>query len=579
MAYAKTLLPALVVLCLVAVAILQRTGEISTRSAAWGRLGFGLSKLSLLAMPLEWLISLFQSAEPLAISGKAVWLVVVAQSCQLYLLITGCADCVTGIASLSGRRVAEMHHAAFRAGAWGDMWRRLMLGLPHGRKSDMVSCVPILLLVAGVAALWHGCVVASLLWFTIHLSLVFAEGWRQRPLFSPLPLPLRVILMMTLLVVSNVLLVSPDMSTAMEYLGMMFSSSKPTLYSLFLDKRLTSGWLQFMLLFSVVVSIGLPRLDWVLEQPIKSWHFIGILLIPVSLLMAMREGSCTPSLIRQITQWPVTWVFGQGNSRVHVGYDGMLFPVREIDRLTLRQTEGISPDLVKIASDLKTQGIPLMVVSMPAKAAIYPDRILRAEYAAPVQPPGQKARLEMLAAAGIEVIDPSQALWDRLIKAESHYHTDRHWTFETMKEIAVAVAKRIRGKWPKLTGNETPLISATILDRSEAGDLARDLLPLGSESIFGEESEQLVSIIGLERDDHSPIMILGNESLRVFSEPGSSFGNFEGKEQHAGFGTQLASLLGRRLDIRIVDEKTALQVAANSRGKKLIVILMPADEL
>jgi hypothetical protein len=361
---------------------------------------------------------------------------------------------------------------------------------------------------------------------------------------------------------------------------LMFASTKPTLYSLLLDKRLTSGWLQFMLLFSVIASIGLPRLGWVLEQPIKSWHAIGILLIPCSLLMAVRESAYTPAILRQITQWPVTWVFDQGNSRVHVGYDGWLFPLRELDHLTLRRRgEGTTEALVKLAGELKTKGVPLMLVAVPAKAAMYPDQIFRAEYAAPVQPPGQKERLEKLAAAGIEVIDPSQALWDRLIKAESHYSTDRHWTFDTMKVVAGAVAKRIREKWPQLPGTETPVISATILDRTDAGDLARELLPLGAETVFGEESEHLVSILGLESDEKSPVMILGGESLRVFSDATSSFGNIEGKPQHAGFGTQMSSLLGRRLDVRAANEVEAAQIAAQATGKKLIVILARADEL
>lgn len=580
MLYLKPLLPAFVVLLLVAVATLRRTDGVQDRSRALAQLGFGLAKLCLLALPLEWLSYLFQNGEPLAVSGKAVWLAALAQTCQLYLLITGSADVVAGISALRGRVVAEMHHSAYRAGHFGEMWRRLFPGLVKGSKTGLISCVPALLLIAGVGALWHGSVLGSLLWLVVQLGILFIEGLRGKPLFAPLPLPLRVILVMLVLVVSSVLLVSPSVAAALENVKLMFASSKPTLYSLLLDKRLTSGWLQFMLLFSVIASIGLPRLGWVLEQPIKSWHAIGILLIPCSLVMAVRDSAHAPAILRQITQWPVTWVFDQGNSRVHVGYDGWLFPLRELDRLTLRRRdEGATEVLVKLAGELKSKGVPLMLVAVPAKAAMYPDQIFRAEYAAPVQPPGQKARLEKLAAAGIELIDPSVALWDRLIKAESHYATDRHWTFETMKVVAGAVAKRIQEKWPQLPGTVTPLISGTILDRTDAGDLARHLLPLGSEKVFGEESEQLVSILGLESDEKSPVMILGGESLRVFSDPAASFGNFEGTPQHAGFGTQISSLLGRRLDVRDADGVAVVQIAAQATGKKLIVILAQADEL
>ncbi len=580
MAYAKTLLPALVVALLVAVATLRRTTESPDRFRALAQLGFGLAKLCLLALPLEWLSYLFQNGEPLAVSGKAVWIAALAQTCQLYLVITGSADVVAGIAALRDCPLAEMHHSAYRAGHFGDLWRRLLPGLVRGSTAGFTPCIPALLLIAGIGSLWHGCVLGSLIWLLIQCALVFVEDRRGKALFYPLPLPLRVISVMLVLVVTNVLLVSPNVVAALENLKLMFVSAKPTLYSLLLDKRLTSGWLQFMLLFSVITSIGLPRLGWVLEQPIRSWHAIGVLLIPCSLLMAMRESASTPAFLRQITQWPVTWVFDQGNSRVHVGYDGMLFPLRELDHLTLRRrSEGATQALVKLAGELKTKGVPLMLVVIPAKAAMYTDHIFRAEYAAPVQPPGQKARLEKLAAAGIEVIDPSLALWDRLIKAESHYSTDRHWTFDTMKVVAGAVAKRIREKWPQLPGTETPVISATILERTDSGDLARELLPQGAETIFGEESEQLVSILGLESDVKSPVLILGGDALRVFSDPASSFGNADGKPQQAGFGTQMSSLLGRRLDVRAVAEKEAAQIAAEAVGKKLIVILAQADEL
>ncbi len=178
MVYAKTLLPALVVLLLVAVATLRRTGGAPDRSRALAQLGFGLAKLCLLALPLEWLSYLYQNGEPLAVSGKAVWLAALAQTCQLYLVITGSADVVAGISALRGRVVAEMHHSAYRAGHFGNLWRRLLPGLVKGSTSGWNSCVPALLLIAGVSALWHGSVLGSLLWLVIQFVLVFAEDRR-----------------------------------------------------------------------------------------------------------------------------------------------------------------------------------------------------------------------------------------------------------------------------------------------------------------------------------------------------------------------------------------------------------------
>ena len=127
----KPLLPPLVVLLLVAVATLRRTegAEAPLKSEALGRLGYGLAKICLLVLPLEWLMHLVLQGEPQAVSGKAWWLAAMTQTCQLFLLITGAADVVAGFAGLKGWRVQEMHHAPLRAGGFADLWRRLMPGL------------------------------------------------------------------------------------------------------------------------------------------------------------------------------------------------------------------------------------------------------------------------------------------------------------------------------------------------------------------------------------------------------------------------------------------------------------------
>lgn len=224
MLYLKPLLPVLIVLILVAVATLRKMdgGARPERSAALARLGFALAKICLLALPLEWLVHLFQNGEPLALSAKAVWLAAIAQTCQLYLVITGTADLVAAIGELHGRVFAEMHHSAYRAGSFGGIWRRLIPGLLSGSKPHAMQCVPVLVLVAGVGALWHGGLSAVSVWFVIHYLLLTAEGLRQKPWLAWLPLPLRVILVLLLLVVSNVLLVVPDLSAAMENWVLMF---------------------------------------------------------------------------------------------------------------------------------------------------------------------------------------------------------------------------------------------------------------------------------------------------------------------------------------------------------------------
>jgi hypothetical protein len=274
----------------------------------------------------------------------------------------------------------------------------------------------------------------------------------------------------------------------------------------------------------------------------------------------------------------VSWFLGEGSSRVHLGYDGWLFPRHELDRRTLRRKDaGLTGAITSLAAELKTRGVPLMLVAVPAKLAMHPDQMLRAEYPAAVQPPGFKDLLDSLSRAGIDVMDLAPALWGRLVKAPSHYAADSHWTFETMKEAAGLVARRIREKHPALYMEETPLINATILERSTPGDLAVELLPFGAEKRFGLEHAQLVSIRGLEPDKGSPVLLAGGGLLRVFEDASASFGLNDGVDQHAGFPTQLAALLGRSLDVRTDLEPASITQAA--AGKKLVVLVVGADQL
>jgi hypothetical protein len=575
----KPLLPPLVVLLLVAVATLRRTegAEAPLKSEALGRLGYGLAKVCLLVLPLEWLMHLVLQGEPQAVSGKAWWLAAMTQTCQLFLLITGVADVVAGLVGLKGRCVQEMHHAPLRAGGFADLWRRLMPGLVSGGGAT-VQCVPVLVLVAGTAALWHGTITGASVWFVLHYLLLMLEGLRRRPLLAPLATPLRVIGVLLILTVSNVLLFSAGLQEALQNWHQMFTDARPTVYSLLLDKRITSNWLQGVLILAILACVALPRLGWLLGLPLLTWRVIGILLLPVSLLLALRESPQIPAAVRTAAQWPVTWFFGEGSSRVHLGYDGWLFPRRELDRRTLRRKDaGLAGPLTSLAAELKALGIPLMLVAVPAKIAMHPDQMLRAEYPAAVQPPGFKALLDSLSHAGIDVVDLAPALWSRLVKAPSHYAADSHWTFETMKESAGLVARRIREKHPELHVEETPLINATILERSTPGDLAVELLPFGAEKMFGREQAQLVSIRGLEPEKGSPVLLAGGGLLRVFEDASASFGLGDGLAQRAGFPTQLAALLGRPLDVRTDLEPPAVAQAA--AGKRLVVLVVDADRL
>ncbi|MCA1963307.1 MAG: hypothetical protein LDL31_05120 [Prosthecobacter sp.] len=578
MFYLNPLLPVFIVLLLVAGGTAKpRLAAAASLGSAWARLGYGLAKISLLVLPLQWLGYLFQNADPIAISAKAIWLACLAQTLQLVLLITGTTDLIIAVRAFCGRTTQELPHAPLRSATLFGLWQRLLPAGVWGHTRHPFHAIPALLLIAGLGALWHGSVLCSLVWVVFHATCVALETWRGRGLFSPLPVPIQVMLNLLLLLATSVLLISPTLSQAATYAGFMVEGRPQTLHTLLLDQRLTTAWLQIALSLSVIVSVALPRLGWLLELPMRTWRIVGMCLLPIALLLPWREAQIAPAWLRQAAQWPVSYLVGEGNSHVHHGYDGWLFDQTDLDARTQRRQPGLAATLPELVHKLKEAGTETLIVPLPAKLALHPEYFLRAEYPAPVQPPGHRLKLEKLAAAAVPIFDPTQMLWDRKLKAPAFYPTDRHWTFEAMKDTASALAKHVREKHAALCGQDTPLINATILEREEAGDLARQLLPRSPSSLFSPQTAQLVSISGMEPDVNSPILLAGGQALRVFEEADSSFGNADGRPQRAGFATQLALLLGRRLAVLQSLEAPAWIEAA--RGKKLLILLVEADLL
>jgi hypothetical protein len=142
-----------------------------------------------------------------------------------------------------------------------------------------------------------------------------------------------------------------------------------------------------------------------------------------------------------------------------------------------------------------------------------------------------------------------------------------------MKAVALAVNKRVRERFPRLVSNETPIITATLADHADAGDLARQLDPFNVGGWLEEEIAELIAISGIDPDPKAPVVLHGGGLMRVFDDPGGSFGG-GGKPPRAGFATQLATLLGRPIDVR------DMPADDNSyEDKKLVICLLPMTEL
>lgn len=307
--------------------------------------------------------------------------------------------------------------------------------------------------------------------------------------------------------------------------------------------------------------------------------FVVLLVVP---LLFEAASWLTPSktnlaaaTVRSGMQWTLARTLGEGNKTVHLGTEGWLFEQREIDRVVQARREAgeLHTGMLKLAAQLKAQEAALIAVVIPARVALYPEQIRPGRYAGPVRVKEETARLEELKAAGIEVMDMTDPLLEFGERKPIFFAQDSHWTPEAMKAVTLALSKHVRAKFPRLVNTETPIINATILDRTDAGDLARQLDPQRPVSLSGTEKVSLISIQGIDPDSKSPIVLHGGEMMRVYDDATLSFGSGT-RVPRAGFATHLSTLLGRPLDVRGMPK-----AEETYEDKKLVICLLPMTEL
>ncbi len=227
------------------------------------------------------------------------------------------------------------------------------------------------------------------------------------------------------------------------------------------------------------------------------------------------------------------------NAAASVEADGWLFFAAEFRLLSLGRFWGDEapkvsrshkpeladpiPAMVDFQKQLKARGIELLVVPVPPKAAIYPEKVapgfdVRTDDAAPLL----HRFYEELRAAGIDVLDLTPLfLKDRDDKRGGVFcKTDSHWSGLGCVLAAEAIAEKVRGK---LTAPASKKEYAVEWKDSEIkGDLV-SLLPPGSPKAGPEKiAVRGVSEKGtghaVQPDANSPVLLLGDSHTLVFHD-------------------------------------------------------------
>jgi len=229
--------------------------------------------------------------------------------------------------------------------------------------------------------------------------------------------------------------------------------------------------------------------------------------------------------------------------------------------------EAVQPDPIRAIVDFNEQlakrGIALIVMPMPVKPMIHPEK-LSTRYSAnsaPIQNPSFEAFEKTLASQGVTVFNPATALLEakaRTGKAQ-YLETDTHWTPEAMELSAQQIATLISQK-VKLPARPPLAYTRRAHDVANIGDIAAMLKLPAEQKLFGR---QQVTIKQVKTPDGklwltepgSDVLLLGDSFSNMYSSR-ESFpweGSLEdrGWGEAAGFGEQISFLLKRPLDALI----------------------------
>lgn len=277
------------------------------------------------------------------------------------------------------------------------------------------------------------------------------------------------------------------------------------------------------------------------------------------------------------------------------GLDGWLFFVPELRSLSVGPFWGTHaarvsrsskpeyadplPAIVDFHSQLKQAGVELLVVPVPAKAAVYPDRIVpdvRPDAAGKLRcDPQQQAFYELLGKQGVQVVDLLPTFLEHRDDGGGMYcQTDSHWSSAAIALAAKAIAERVRDRaW--LKDLKPAKYETEIREQEISGDLARLLdesqparekLPLSFVGV-----REGAALVPIATDRESPVLLMGDSHTLVFHDP-------ELFARGAGLPDHLALQLGAPVDLIGVRGSGAtttrielLRRRDNLKGKKLVV--------
>ena len=253
----------------------------------------------------------------------------------------------------------------------------------------------------------------------------------------------------------------------------------------------------------------------------------------------------------------------EGNRNVRIGKDGWLFLDDAIESLTGQgpfhdepfpfQKDGNSPvDAIKrFADQLDNFGARLILVSIPTKAMIYPEKINHNIKGPISHPDAQRLVSELNSIPNLDVLDLTRSLFNLKKDKKVFLKQDTHWTPEAMEEAAKIIANHIKSM--DINIDKVNLNPKQKEGRKAYGDLVEKINIW--DGAFNQESVIAKPIKGNTRDRNSEIILLGDSFTNIYSSnQGLGWGNNAGLPEH------IASNVGTPIDVISINGGGATEV-------------------
>ncbi len=256
----------------------------------------------------------------------------------------------------------------------------------------------------------------------------------------------------------------------------------------------------------------------------------------------LEESSWVPQAVRPLVRQFHFLALHDPGSKVLMGRDGWLFYKPRVDYLIQSNQDDPSRDqgpaaatcaIIRFRDQLASRGIRLLVVPVPCKASVYPDKLTRRAEGLSLR----SRTLEVIAAlraAGVETVDLFEVFQESRETSEGkavksfYLVQETHWSPFGVRRAAEAIADRIVQLGWLERGSVQYRRQAALIQRD--GDIV-NMMPLPSgRRYFAPEKIRCEQVILASRsaayqdDPDSPVLYLGDSFSRIYQtdQPGSA---------------------------------------------------------